>query len=107
MILARLLRRWSIGKDKTTAAVADNRIIRPDFETMFFFWTGLLAERGLSEAVRWVFHEDFARVYSTASGNSGIKSVLSPEGPSTPILSATFQNDSALPQGLAAAIAAS
>jgi hypothetical protein len=65
MILARLLRRWSIGKDNTTAAVADNRIIRPDFETMFFFWTGLLAERGLPEAVRWVFHEDFARVHST------------------------------------------
>jgi hypothetical protein len=65
MILGRLLRAWSIGKDKTTAAVADNHIIRPDFETMFFFWTRLLAERGLPEAVRWVFHEDFARMHST------------------------------------------
>jgi hypothetical protein len=66
MILARLLQRWSIGKDKTIAAAADNRIIRrPDFETMFGFWTGLLAERGLPQAVRWVFHEDFARVHST------------------------------------------
>jgi hypothetical protein len=31
---------------------------------MFVFWTGLLAERGLPQAVRWVFHEDFARVPS-------------------------------------------
>ena len=39
-------------------------IRRPDFETMLAFWTGLLAERGLPQTVRWVFHEDFARVWS-------------------------------------------
>ena len=37
---------------------------RPDFETMFAFWTGLLAKRGLPQDVRWVFHEDFARKQS-------------------------------------------
>src|SRR4051812_40099247 len=34
---------------------------RPDFETMFQFWLGLLAERGLPQTVRWVFYEDYAR----------------------------------------------
>jgi hypothetical protein len=63
MILARLLRKW--GLDKPAAAGEQDRVIRrPDFETMFVFWTGLLAERGLPRAVRWVFHEDFARVPS-------------------------------------------
>jgi hypothetical protein len=34
---------------------------RPDFETVFQFWTALLAERGLPKAVRWIFYEDYAR----------------------------------------------
>lgn len=62
MILARLLRKWGLGKP--AAGEQDRVIRRPDFETMFVFWTGLLAERGLPRAVRWVFHEDFARVPS-------------------------------------------
>jgi hypothetical protein len=65
MILARLLRKWGFGKRTPAAARAHDRTIRrPDFETMFVFWIGLLAERGLPQAVRWVFHEDFARVHS-------------------------------------------
>ena len=65
MILARLLRKWGLGKGRPAAAGEHNRVIRrPDFETMFVFLTGLLAERGLPQAVRWVFHEDFARVPS-------------------------------------------
>jgi hypothetical protein len=65
MKLGRLLRKWSRGRDKPAAAGAGDRIIRrPDFETMLAFWTGLLAERGLPQAVRWVFHEDFARMPS-------------------------------------------
>jgi hypothetical protein len=38
---------------------------RPGFEIMFGCWTALLAERGLPQVVRWVFHEDFARVHSS------------------------------------------
>jgi hypothetical protein len=65
MILARLLRKWGLGKDNPAAAGKHHRVIRrPDFETMFAFWTGLLADRCLPQAVRWVFHEDFARVHS-------------------------------------------
>jgi hypothetical protein len=65
MIMAWLLRKWGLGKDKTAATGGhDPAIRRPDFETMFVFWTGLLAERGLPQAVRWVFYEDFARVPS-------------------------------------------
>jgi hypothetical protein len=65
MMLARLLRKWGLGKDKPAAAGMHDQVTRrPDFETMFVFWTGLLAERGLPQAVRWVFHEDFARLPS-------------------------------------------
>jgi hypothetical protein len=39
---------------------------RPDFEGMCQFWTGLLAERGLPQAVRWLFYEDKARMSPTA-----------------------------------------
>jgi hypothetical protein len=63
--LARLLRKWGLGSNKPAAAGEYDRVIRrPDFETMFSFWTGLLAERSLPQVVRWVFHEDFARVHS-------------------------------------------
>jgi len=65
MILARLLRRWGLGTDKPVAAGGHDRVIRrPNFETMFAFWTRVLAERGLPQAVQWIFHEDFARVHS-------------------------------------------
>lgn len=66
MILARLLRKWGLGKDKpASSGRRDQTVRRPDFETMLAFWTGLLAERGLPQSVRWVFHEDFVRVPST------------------------------------------
>src|SRR3984893_5676016 len=65
MVLARLLRKLGLGKDKPGDAGEHDRVVRGrDFEIMFGFWTGLLAERGLPQAVRWVFHEDFARVHS-------------------------------------------
>ncbi len=57
-MLSGLLRKWGLIKDKSVA----RKIQRPDFETMFQFWTALLAERGLPQAVRWVFYEDYARL---------------------------------------------
>jgi hypothetical protein len=65
MMLARLLRKLGLGKHKPAAAADRDRVIRrPNFEMMFVFWTGLLAQRGLPQAVRWVFREDFARLPS-------------------------------------------
>lgn len=65
VIWAWLHRKWGFGKGKSADAGGHKRVIRrPDFETMFVFWTGLLAKRGLPQAVRWVFHEDFVRVPS-------------------------------------------
>jgi hypothetical protein len=29
---------------------------------MFQFWTGLMAERGLPQDVRWIFYQDYARL---------------------------------------------
>jgi hypothetical protein len=58
MVLSGWLRKLGLIKGET----AGRKVQRPDFETMFQFWTRLLAERGLPQEVRWIFYEDYARL---------------------------------------------